>query len=163
MSKKNASKHIKGRFGQWLLVELSTGRWSAVWGQFEGLDAFDAIVCEDQSWFDAQMVFARPDVQDTQIDAIRVIVSELTRQRDKSSEAERSMYADWLKLAQSALAKCAVTPHANCSMDDGAKQHIAEKVQGENLPSGNTLASIISWIEQEHGQGARDHAFGSRG
>ena len=75
------STAIKGRFGQWLLVELNTGRWCAVWHAFEGTEAFQAILDENQRWFDCQVGFARPKVQGTKILALNAIKKSLEKER----------------------------------------------------------------------------------
>lgn len=42
--KKILKKHVKGEYGEWRLVELASGRWSAVWYAFLHEDTEDAFI-----------------------------------------------------------------------------------------------------------------------
>jgi hypothetical protein len=52
-------EHVKGRYCQWYLVRLLSGKWASVWYASVDIDdLFRAIVMEDKNWFDNQIGFA---------------------------------------------------------------------------------------------------------
>lgn len=80
------------KYGQWYLVKLTSGRWSAVWYCFLDADledAFTAIVNEDQEWFDGQITFGRPVAYEKESDALEAIITSIVEeQRDYPSMAK---------------------------------------------------------------------------
>lgn len=73
--------HVKGEYGQWRLVVLASGGWSAVWHAFLDVEkAFIAIVNEDREWFNSQLVFAQPPRYDTEAEALQKIVEAINRE-----------------------------------------------------------------------------------
>lgn len=65
------------RYGDWLLVRLASGRWSALSYELEGTRAFDSIVKEDGPWFCQQKEYQRPAALETEADALQAIVGSL--------------------------------------------------------------------------------------
>ncbi|MEM8515205.1 hypothetical protein RCH14_004565 [Massilia sp. MP_M2] len=95
------ARAIRCEYGQYFLVCLLSGRWSAVWYAFKGTDAFQAILREDQGWFDNQTSYARPKVHDTRTKALQEIIKSL---RDAPMILDDGAYYEIeIKKAQRAL------------------------------------------------------------
>ena len=70
-------EHVKGHYGQWYLVRLLSGKWAAVWWASINIeDLFRAIVTEDKTWFDNQIVFASIPSYSAKTEALRYIEAE---------------------------------------------------------------------------------------
>ena len=83
MSRKLQKSHVKGVYGQWRLVEIASGKWSAVWYAFldpDLEDRFVGILGEHQSWFDSQNTYAPPESYATKHEALQEIVSGIGRE-----------------------------------------------------------------------------------
>lgn len=105
MSKKLQKRHVKGVYGQWRLVELATGKWSALWCAFldpDLEDAFLAILEEDQSWFDSQNTYARPESCATNREALEKIILGIEGQM-RNSPSKEEYFRQELKKARLAL------------------------------------------------------------
>lgn len=99
------ARSIRGEFGQYYLVCLLSGRWSAVWHAFKGTEAFQAILREDQNWFDNQNGYARPVVFDTRADALQEIIRNLREAAKTRDDALKDYYELEIKKAQQVLDK----------------------------------------------------------
>lgn len=69
-------KRIECEYGQWFLVNLTSGRWSAIWyASIESEELFIAIVNEDKNWFDGQIVYAQVPSYSTKEGALKFIIA----------------------------------------------------------------------------------------
>lgn len=95
------------KYGQWYLVKLASGRWSAVWHSFLDVDledVFTAIVNEDQEWFDGQIKFARPNTYPQKADALEAIVASIVKEQRNYPSMAQHFEKDLVK-ARNALRK----------------------------------------------------------
>lgn len=105
ISAKELAKQIKGTFGQWLLVQLASEKWSPVWHAAFGIDdLFLAILLEDEEWFSKQRTFAPPSVCATKTEALREIISGIERGM-KLNPTMSSYFELELKRAKMALVR----------------------------------------------------------
>lgn len=156
------ARSIRGKFGEYYLVCLLSGRWSAVWHAFKETEAFQAILREDQGWFDNQIAYGRPDVYDTRAQALQEIISSLRDAANTRNDGLKDYYVLEIKKAQRALdialrAEVAAISNAAKSIDNDTKiKQLEAQVAMLAKAAKQVLADIDDdGVAERHGMGVQ--------
>lgn len=100
-------KHIKGRYGNWLLVQLPSGSWTGVWHAVIGIEEMCEAVVTGSPRFDGDGLAVS---HASRGNALQMIVAGIERETRNNRGHDEETMKPFLKQARLALLREGETP-----------------------------------------------------
>lgn len=100
-------KHVKGHYGNWLLVQLSSDSWTGVWASVLGVEEMCEAVVTGSPRFDGDGLAVS---HASRGNALQMIVAGIERETRNNRGHDEETMKPFLKQARLALLREGVTP-----------------------------------------------------